>query len=52
VERELQMLQLSATGCSRIVILWVSLVNFAAITLCDASQRVLIVVVFVYFVMT
>jgi hypothetical protein len=41
--------QLSATRCSCIAILWVSLVSFAAITLCVASQRVFIVV---YFVMT
>jgi hypothetical protein len=46
LERELQMVQLSATRCSCIVILWVSLVSFAAITLCVASQRVFIVVVY------
>jgi hypothetical protein len=45
LERELQMLQLSATSCSCIAILWVSLASFAAITLCVASQRVFIVVV-------
>jgi hypothetical protein len=45
LERELQMVQLSATRCSCIAILWVSLVSFAAITLCVASQRVFIVVV-------
>jgi hypothetical protein len=39
--RELQIVQLSATRCSCIAILWVSLVNFAAITLCVASQRVI-----------
>jgi hypothetical protein len=52
VERELQIVQLSATRCSYIAILWVSLVSFAAITLCVASQRVFIVVVVVvvYFV--
>jgi hypothetical protein len=49
LERELQMVQLSATGCSCIAILWASLVSFAAITLCVASQRILIVVS-VYFV--
>jgi hypothetical protein len=38
------MLQLSATRCSCISILSVSLVGFAAITLCVASQRVFIVV--------
>jgi uncharacterized membrane protein len=41
------MVQLSATGCSCIIILRVSLVKFAAITLCVASQRVFIVVYFV-----
>jgi hypothetical protein len=51
LERELQMVQLSATRCSYIAILWVILVSFAAITLCPASQRVFIVVVF-YFVTT
>jgi hypothetical protein len=45
------MVQLSATRCSCIAILWVSLVSFAAITLCVASQQVFIVVS-VYFVMT
>jgi hypothetical protein len=44
LERELQMVQLYATRCSCIAILWVSLVSFAAITLCVASQRVFIVV--------
>jgi hypothetical protein len=46
LERELQMVQLSVTRCSCIAILWVSLVSFAAITLCDASQRVFVVVVY------
>jgi hypothetical protein len=41
------MVQLSATRCSCIAILWVSLVSFAAITLYVASQRVFIVVYFV-----
>jgi hypothetical protein len=45
LERQLQMIQLSATRCSCIAILWVSLVNFAAITLCVASQRVFIVAI-------
>jgi hypothetical protein len=49
LERELQMVQLSATRCSCIALLWVSLVSFAVITLCIASQRVFIVVS-VYFV--
>jgi hypothetical protein len=44
LERELQMVQLSATRCSCIAILWVSLVSFAAITVCVASQREFIVV--------
>jgi hypothetical protein len=47
LERELQTVQLSATRCSCIAILCVSLVSFAVITLCVASQRVLIVVYFV-----
>jgi hypothetical protein len=51
LELELQIVQLSATRCSCIAILWVSLVSFAAITLCVASQRVFIVVS-VYFVVT
>jgi hypothetical protein len=38
------MVQLSATRCSCITIMWVSLVSFAAITLCVASQRVFVVV--------
>jgi len=49
LERELQLVQLSATRCSCIAIIWVSLIIFAAITLCVASQRVFIVVS-VYFV--
>jgi hypothetical protein len=49
LERELQMVKLSATRCSCIAILWVSLASFAAITLCVASQRVFIIAV-VYFV--
>jgi hypothetical protein len=40
LERELQTVQLSATSCSYIAILWVSLVSFATITLCVASQWV------------
>jgi hypothetical protein len=43
------MVQFSATRCSCIAILWVSLLSFAAITLCVASQQVFIVVS-VYFV--
>jgi hypothetical protein len=43
------MVQLSATKRSCIAILWVSLVNFAAIILSIASERLLIVVR-VYFV--
>jgi hypothetical protein len=41
------MVQLSATRLSYIAILLVSVVSFAAITLCVASQRVFIVVYFV-----
>jgi hypothetical protein len=40
LERELQMVQLSATRCSCIAILWLSLVRFSAISLYVASQRV------------
>jgi hypothetical protein len=46
LEQELQMVQLSATRCSCIAILQVNLVSFATITLCVASQ----VVVVVYFI--
>jgi hypothetical protein len=46
LERELQMVHLSATTCSCIAIFWVSLVSFAALTLCVASQRVFIVIVY------
>jgi hypothetical protein len=41
------MVQLSATRCSFIANLRISLVSFAAITLCVASDRVFIVVYFV-----
>jgi hypothetical protein len=46
LEREQQMVQLSATRCSCIAILWVSLMGFAAITLCVASQLVFLVLVY------
>jgi hypothetical protein len=49
LERELQIIKLSATRCSCIAILWVSLVSFAVITLRVVSQRVFIVVS-IYFV--
>jgi hypothetical protein len=49
LEREMQIVQLSAIRCSCIAILRVSLVSFAAIILCIASQRVF-TVVSVYFV--
>jgi hypothetical protein len=49
LEQELKMVQLSATRCSCIAILWVSLLSFAAITLCVTSQQV-IPKVSVYFV--
>jgi hypothetical protein len=48
LERDLQTVQLSATRCGCIAILWVSLVSFAAITLCVASQREFIVVGFIW----
>jgi hypothetical protein len=41
LERELQMVQLSATRCSCIAILWVSVVSCAAITLFVASEQVI-----------
>jgi hypothetical protein len=40
------MIQLSATRCNCIAILWVILVSFAAITVCVASRLVAIVVVY------
>jgi len=43
--RKLQVVELSAIRCNFIAILWVSLVSFAAITLCTASQQVFIVVI-------
>jgi len=46
---ELQMVQFSATRHSCIAILWVSLVSFAAINFCVASQRVFIVIVYCVF---
>jgi hypothetical protein len=46
LERELQMVQLSDTRCSRIAILWFSLVSFATITLYVTSQGVFIFVVY------
>jgi len=41
LERELPLIKLSATRCSFIAILWVTLVSFAAITLFAASERVI-----------
>jgi hypothetical protein len=41
LEQELQMVQFSATRCSCIAILWVSVVSFAVISLCVASQWVI-----------
>jgi hypothetical protein len=41
LERELQIIKLSAIRCSYIAILCVRIVSFAAITLCVASQRVI-----------
>jgi len=49
LERELQMVQLSATKYSCIAIWWVSLVSCTTLTLCVASR---IFVVVVYFVMS
>jgi hypothetical protein len=50
LEQELQMVQLSATWCSCTAILSVSLVSFAAITLCVASQQVSVFVIVVDFI--
>jgi len=56
LERELLMLQLFATRCSFIAILWISLVSFAVINLYVASQRmfitiiIIIIIIVVYFV--
>jgi hypothetical protein len=47
LKREQKMVQLCAPRCSCITILWVTLVSFAAITLCAASQRGFVVVYFV-----
>jgi len=47
LEREPQMIRLSATRCSCIATLWVSLVSCVAITLCVASQPLFIAVYFV-----
>jgi hypothetical protein len=41
LKRELQMVKFSATRCSCNAILWVSLVSFAVLTPCVASQRVI-----------
>jgi len=43
LERELQIVQLSATRCSFTAIVWINLVSFATTTLCVASQRVFII---------
>jgi hypothetical protein len=50
LERELQMIQLSATSCNCIAVLWISLVSFAAVTLCVASQRVLLLLLLLLFI--
>jgi hypothetical protein len=44
------MVQLSATRCSCIAILRVTLVSFAAITLCVASQRAFFIIVVCFFI--
>jgi hypothetical protein len=44
------MVQLSATRCSCITNLWVSLVSFAAITLCVVDSQRLVFVVSIYFI--
>jgi hypothetical protein len=50
LERELQMVELSATKCKCIAILWVSLVSFVVIILCIASQRMFNVVRVYFFI--
>jgi hypothetical protein len=50
VEPELQTVELSATMCSFIAILWVSLVSFAAVTLCVASEWVFVIIVAYVFI--
>jgi hypothetical protein len=50
LEWELQMVQLSASRCICIATLWVSVMSFAIITLCVASQLMFIIVIVVYFV--
>jgi hypothetical protein len=47
LERELQMAELSATRCSCIAVLWVSIMSFAATALNVASQWVFVVICFV-----
>jgi len=47
LEQELQMVQFSATRCSCITILWVSLVSFSTMTVFVASQVFIIVVYYV-----
>jgi hypothetical protein len=49
LERELQMVQLSAIRYSCITILWVSLVSFAAITFCVSSRRMFVVVLLFHY---
>jgi hypothetical protein len=46
LERELQMVHLTATRCSCFAVFWASVKRFATITLCVASQRVLLVVIY------
>jgi hypothetical protein len=52
LERELQMVQLCATRCSCIAILWVSLVSFAVITLRVASQRCLLLLLLLFILLS
>jgi hypothetical protein len=47
LEWELQTVQLSATRCSCVAIFWVSLMSYATITPCVASQQVCVVVYFI-----
>jgi hypothetical protein len=51
LEQKLQMVQLPANGCSCIAVLWVSLVSFAAKTLCVASQEVFLFLLLLLFIL-
>jgi hypothetical protein len=50
LERELQMVQLSANRCNCIATLWVSLVSFTAISICVVPQLVFIIIIIIIIV--